>query len=148
MPSSPVVNPAAEALLLPLRVGPFKQSRWTVGLLQIAGYTVGYYGGGADRYTSLGLDDDGFAYIPLYAGRAPLTHVVVGCPVTANGHGAEALFIQVTHVDEDPQVWHVEVNNPTDTTITVTFHNGMKLPGFPAIVTAPVTIGAGEFVVL
>ena len=148
MPSSTVVNPAAEALLLPLRVGPFKQPRWTVGLLQLAGYTVGYYGSGANRYTSLGLDDDGFAYVPLYTGRAPLTHVVVGCPVTAKGRGAEALFIQVTHVDEDPQVWHVEVNNPTDTAITVTFHNGMELPGFPTIVTAPVTIGAGEFVVL
>jgi hypothetical protein len=77
-----------------------------------------------------------------------LTHVAVGCPVIAKGPGAEDLFIQVTHVDEDPQVWHVEVNNPTDTAITVTFHSGMELPGFPAIVTTPVTIVAGEFVVL
>jgi hypothetical protein len=147
-PSSTAANPAAEALLLPLRVGPFKQSRWTVGLLQLAGYTVGYYGSGANRYTSLGLDDEGFAYVPLYAGRAPLTHVVVGCPVTAKGAGAEDLFIQVTHVDENPQVWHVEVNNPTDQAITVTFHNDMKLPGFPAITTAPVTVVAGGIVVL
>lgn len=147
-PSSLAVNPAAEALLLPLRVGPFNQSRWTVGLLQLAGYTVGYYGSGANRYTSLGLDDEGFAYVPLYAGRAPLTHVEVGCPVIAKGTGAEDLFIQVTHVDENPQVWHVEINNPTDLPITVTLQSDMKLPGFIAITAEPVSIPAGGFVVL
>ena len=57
-------NPAGEALLLPLRVGPFNP-RWTVGLFQRAGYTQGYYGTGDDRWTTLGLDDDHFAYHPL-----------------------------------------------------------------------------------
>jgi hypothetical protein len=94
------------------------------------------------------LDDDGFAYVPLYAGRAPLTHVAVGCPVTAKGAGAEDLFIQVTHVDENPQVWHVEINNPMELAITVTLHSEMKLPGFVAITAEPVTVPAGGFVVL
>jgi len=140
-------NPVAEALLLPLRVGPFNP-RWTVGLFQLAGYTVGYYGTGVKRYTSLGLDDAGFAYIPLYAARAPLTHVAVGCPVTATGAGAEALFVQVTHVDENPQIWHVEINNPTEQAVTATFHASMALPGFAEINSEPVTIKAGGLIVL
>ena len=146
-PTSNASNPAGAGLLIPTRVGPFNP-RWTVGLYQLAGYTLGYYGGGEQRYSTLGLDDAGFAYVPLYAGRAPLTHVVAGCPVTASGAGAEELFIQVTHVDESPQVWHVEINNPTDKALTVTFHASMDLPGMAAPSTSPVTIAPGGLVVL
>ena len=139
---SPASNPTGEALLLPLRVGPFPP-RWTVGLFQAAGYTAGHYGNGTDRYTTLGLDGDGFAHVPLYAARAPLTHVRVGCPVTATGAGAESLFIQVVHVDDSPQTWHVEINNPLERAVTVHVSSGLGLPGFPAVGASDVRIEAG-----
>lgn len=147
---SPLVNPAAKALMLPLRVGPFNP-RWSVGLFQLAGYTIGYYGNGTQRYTSLGLDGDGFAYVPLYAARVPLTHVVVGCPVIAKGAGAGELFIQVTHVDEDPQLWHVEINNPATVPVTVTVSRSMDLPGLRNLLDdqpVVVTVAAGGILVL
>ena len=146
-PTSNASNPASTGLLIPTRVGPFN-ARWTVGLYQLAGYTLGYYGGGEKRYSTLGLDDAGFAYVPIYAGRAPLTHVVAGCPVTAIGQGSEELFIQVTHVDENPQIWHVEINNPTVKVVTASFQASMNLPGMIAPSASPVTIAPGGFVVL
>jgi hypothetical protein len=146
---APALNPAAEGLMLPLRVGPFNP-RWTVGLFQLEGFVIGYYGVGSQRYTSLGLDGQGFAYAPLYAARAPLTHVLVGCPVVATGLGAENLFIQVTHVDEKPQVWHVEIQNPMMDAVTVTVNRTMALPGLSNLLKGErrVTIDAGGFVVL
>ena len=114
-----------------------------MGLFRGAGYTAGHYGNGTDRYTTLGLDGDGFAHVPLYAARAPLTHVRVGCPVTATGAGAESLFIQVAHVDDSPQTWHVEINNPLERAVTVHISSGLGLPGFPAVGASDVRIEAG-----
>ena len=103
-------------MMLPLRVGGLNP-RWSAGLWQkygFAGSREAIYGNGTDRYTALGVDEAGWAYIPLYVGEAA-TRVVVGHPVVADGDDAEQLFIQTTHVDS--RTWHVHVNNPTNATI-------------------------------
>ena len=122
------LTPAKEGLLLPLMAGPFC-SRWTVGLWQHAGYTLdsALYNATDRRYTSLGLDDDGYAYAPLYTGRADTTHVSVGHPVTLSGAEAEAVFVQVTRVTET--AWYVELNNPLEREVRVGVRVSLPLPG-------------------
>ena len=109
----------------------------------------GLYGGGADRWSTLGLDDDGFAYLPVYPSRAEHTAAAVGCPVTMTGAGAESLFLQVTHVSEKPQTWHVSVNNPSlSATVTVRVADaGMGLAGLQ-LEGQTVTVPPGGMVVL
>ena len=140
-------SPVGKALLLPARMGPYNP-RWTVGLWQRSGYVKGYYGSGTDRYTQLGVDDDGLVYVPLYPARIDgATRVQVGSPVTASGAGAEELFINVIHVDESPHIWHVEVNNPSASSVSVTLNQSMALPGFTLSV-RELTLGAGAVKVL
>ena len=143
-----IVFPKPEAktnLTLPLRVQGFNH-RWSVGLYQKEGYVKGDYGTGKDRYRPLGLDVYGNAYVPIYVDYAEKTHVVVGHPVTADQDGKE-LFIQVTHVNENPQHWHVSVNNPTDKPITTTLQKTMEFPGFDFL-TQKVTVPAGGYIML
>jgi hypothetical protein len=132
-------------LILPLRVQGLNP-RWSVGLYQKDGYVKGDYGTGNNRYRALGLDVYGNAYIPIYVDYAEKTHVVVGHPVIADQDGKE-LFIQVTHVNENPQRWHVSVNNPTDKPITTTLQKTMALPGFD-FPTQKVTVPAGGYIVV
>jgi len=89
----------------------------------------GEYGSGENRYRPLGIDLAGNAYIPLYVSWAEVTEIVAGHPVIAGPEGRE-LFIQVTHVNRDPHLWHVSVNNPTDRHISTTLRKTMNLPGF------------------
>jgi len=104
-------------------------------------------------YTALGLDDFGEAHVPLFVGRADRTHVVVGHPVIAQAldGSSEGVFnslrIQVTHVNESPQVWHVAVNNPTDEAVSAVLSQNMALPGlrFP---TQHLVLAPGEYRVL
>jgi len=121
-------------------------SRWSVGLFQIEGYSKGFYGPGSNRYRPAGLDFDGAAYVPLYVDWADRTHVVLGHPVVADARGSD-LFIQVTHISDQPERWHVAVNNPTDQTIKTTLHQAMDLPGlvFPDI---QLTLNPGEYQVI
>ena len=104
-------------------------------------------------YTALGLDDYGEAHVPLYVGRADRTHVVVGHPVIAQAidgsdEGAfNSLRIQVTHVNESPQVWHVAVNNPTEETIEAVLSQNMDLPGLH-LATQRLVLAPGEYRVL
>jgi hypothetical protein len=128
-------------LTLPLRVGGMGP-RWSVWLWQKRGYEKGDYGNGVDRYTPLGVDDFGNAYVPAHTNWAGLTHLAAGHPVVADAGGAE-LFIQVTPFPriaegekgvraargEAPVRWHVSVNNPTDQVITTTLRRAMELPG-------------------
>lgn len=71
----------AAALMLPVRLGGLNR-RWSVGLLQLCGYCVGYYGGCVYRYRSLGVDDHNRSHIPVYPGRANVTHMIMGHPVS------------------------------------------------------------------
>jgi hypothetical protein len=80
------------------------------------------------RYTTLGLDDDGYAYVPLYTGHANLTHARVGHPVILAGPGTEDVHVQVTHVREAPQLWHVELHNAGDRAVIVAPATSMGLP--------------------
>ena len=141
-------NVTGPSLMVPLRFGPFNRNH-SVGVWQTAGYTKGLYGGGADRWSTLGLDDDGFAYLPVYPSRAEHTAAAVGCPVTMTGAGAESLFLQVTHVSEKPQTWHVSVNNPSlSATVTVRVADaGMELAGL-RLESQTVTVPPGGMAVL
>jgi hypothetical protein len=128
-------------LTLPVRVAGMN-ARWSVWLWQKKGYEKGDYGNGIDRYTPLGVDDFGNAYVPAHTTWAGLTHLAAGHPVVADAGGAE-LFIQVTALPriaegekgvraargEQPVRWHVSVNNPTDRVIKTTLRRAMELPG-------------------
>ncbi|HGJ67192.1 TPA: hypothetical protein ENS27_17665 [bacterium] len=132
-------------LTLPVRVQKLNP-RWSVGLFQKEGYVKGDYGIGKDRYRPLGLDIYGNAYIPVYIDYAEKTHLVIGQPVIADDNGNE-LFIQVTHINENPQRWHVSVNNPTDKPIKTTLKKTMELPGFD-FATQEISIPAGGYIVI
>ena len=114
-------------LTLPCRVQGLNP-RWSAGLFQKQGYTKGDYGTGENRYRSLGMDWAGNAYIPLYVDYANVTHILAGHPVIAGPEGRE-LFIQVTKVGENPDKWHVSVNNPTDHPVKTKLQKTLDLPG-------------------
>ena len=132
-------------LTLPLRINGLNR-RWSAGLFQKAGYVKGDYGSGANRYRPLGVDRWGCAYVPLYVDMVPKTQVLAGHPVVADQRARE-LFIQVTHLFEKPQQWHVSVNNPTDRPIETELHKTMELPGF-VFKKRSVTLQPGEYRVL
>lgn len=132
-------------LTLPVRVQGLN-SRWSIGLFQKEGYVKGDYGIGKDRYRSLGFDAYGNVYVPVYADYAEKTDLVIGHPVVADNDGNE-LFIQVTHVNENPQQWHISVNNPTDKPITTTLSKAMELPGFQ-FTAQKITVPAGGYIVI
>eukprot|EP01052_Picozoa_sp_SAG31_P021494 SAG31_NODE_1665_length_7585_cov_6.666711_5_plen_454_part_00 len=118
--------------MLPLRFAS-NNTKWSVGLWQRAGYTLGNYGNGTDRWTALGLDADGHAYVPLYIGLASVD-VVFGHPVTSDN---EDIFIQVTRADTITplrlnsqatcEVWHVAINNPTQLNVTTILKKAMPI---------------------
>jgi hypothetical protein len=141
-----VPKPAEKTdMTLPLRVTGLNR-RWTAGLFQKKGYVKGDYGTGDNRFRELGLDVYGNAYVPLYVDKAAETHMVAGHPVVADAAGKD-LFIQVTHVYEGPDQWHVSVNNPTDKPIKTTLHKAMDLPGLE-FRDKMLTVKPGEYVVL
>lgn len=130
---------------LPLRVNGLNR-RWSAGLFQKQGYVKGDYGTGANRYRPLGVDQFGFAFVPMYVGLADLTHMVAGHPVIADERGKD-LFIQVTHLYEEPHQWHVSVNNPTDKPVKTKLRKAMDLPGF-IFHEVEVTVQPGEYRVI
>jgi hypothetical protein len=134
-----------EKFTLPLRIRNLNP-RWSAGLFQKTGYVKGDYGTGENRYRPLGLDLAGNAYVPLYVSWAEKTHIVAGHPVVAGAEGKD-LFIQVTHINDNPQKWHVSVNNPTDQSVTTTLRKAMDLPGL-AFESQKVTVPAGGYVVV
>ena len=85
-------------------------------------------GPGINRYRPVGLDFDGTAYVPVYVDWADRTHMVVGHPIAADESGRE-VFIQVTHISDNPDQWHIAVNNPTDRRIKTRLRQAMDLPG-------------------
>jgi hypothetical protein len=124
------------ALILPLRLGGLNR-RWSVGVLQLSGYCVGHYGVCGYRYRSLGVDDHNRIHVPVYPGRANVTHLLMGHPVIAVGDPkAQRLFIQVTAIGSSSAAdtnlvnvstvsgsmrWHVSIQNPESHPITARF---------------------------
>ena len=140
--------------ILPLRFA-VQSPLWTVGLWQHAGWTIGHYGGGANRWTALGVSTDGYAHAPLYTGLAA-TNVSIGHPVTTN---SPVLVIQVTCVKTTSSttataksvangiVWHVSVNNPTNATVVASLFKALPIPGLN-VPDSQVTVNAGDWLVL
>jgi len=114
--------------------------RWSAGLFLKKGYVTGHYGKGEDRYRPLGIDPHGQVYFPVSPDLAPMHDYIAGHPVTAEGDGAQELFIQVTQISGgtfmkdrktiQPFHWHVSANNPSNKEIAVTLTKNMDFPGF------------------
>jgi hypothetical protein len=120
--------------------------RWSAGLWMRKGYEKGDYGNGENRYTPMGIDAFGNGYVPVNVSWADQTWLVAGHPVIADAAGRD-LFIQTTHIGENPQRWHVSVNNPTDKPITSRLRQAMPLPGL-AFGKRTVRLAPGEYRVL
>jgi hypothetical protein len=138
-PSPPI------ALTIPARVSGLNP-RWSAGLYQVAGHTLGNYTNGKNVYTTLGFDMEGYVHAALYPDQVPETHVVIGHPVTCS-RPELILEVMPRTNPEGGYRWQVAVNNPTDEPVTATFRAGMELPGLDF---APQehTIPAGGYVKL
>ncbi|MDB4987558.1 MAG: hypothetical protein JWN04_2736, partial [Myxococcaceae bacterium] len=112
---------------LPLRITELNP-RWSAGVLQKAGFSAGYYGGGSDRYRALAVTRAGTAIVPMHVERAAV-HLLAGHPVVAGPEGRD-LFIQVTCLGGHPMRWHVSINNPTQRAISTHLSQALELPGF------------------
>jgi len=137
------------ALNLPVRVNGLNR-RWSALLYQRRGYAgYGYYGGGDHRLRTLGIDEAGRAYFPMYIEQAE-TDVLAGHPVVADDAGRE-LFIQTTVLSraegQAPRRWYVAVNNPTASPITTTIRQAMDLPGL-SVPEQQITVEPGGYRVL
>jgi hypothetical protein len=135
--------------VLGLRLAGGLNPRWTACLLQKEGWVfdpLSLYGPMKDRYTELGIDADNTTVIPLYVGRAELTHVIAGHPIVASGgDDITNLFIQVTHVSQG--VWHVSVHNSGSSKVTATLSKMMELPGLQ-FDTQLISVQAGSTAIL
>ncbi len=100
---------------------------WTVGQLQITGYSPGFYSNGNNVYRNLATDDRDMVHLAVYTKGVPKSHSVVGHPVQCD---AKDMIIEVTQLNDKPERWHVAVNNPTDKPIKTTLRKCMDLPGF------------------
>ena len=140
-------HPAID-MMLPLHVSGLRH-RWSAGMWQHTGYSMGHYSNGSDVYTGLGLDDFNSSFVPLYVGRAPRHHVTIGHPVIAIGQDAEELVIQVTRINASVAKapwpgWHVSVNNPLeDREINVQLRSSM--PDLIPLHERKLSLSAGEF---
>ncbi|MCG2658886.1 MAG: hypothetical protein L6437_01390, partial [Kiritimatiellae bacterium] len=70
---------------------------------------------------------DSVGYVRLDPEYADVTHVSVGHPVVA---GDPCVFVNFVQLTEDPNTYHVSINNPTDEPLTVKIRRAMDLPGF------------------
>ncbi|MCM8768184.1 MAG: hypothetical protein NC911_00640 [Candidatus Omnitrophica bacterium] len=133
-------------LTLPLMIKHLNK-KWSAVLWQKKGYCKGDYGKGENRIRDLGVDAYGNSYIPLYVDYSEETHVIAGHPVIAQTKKGEELFIQVTHVSEDPHKWHISVNNPTDKTVKTKIKKVIDLPGMK-FTEKEVVLNPGSYIVL
>jgi hypothetical protein len=89
---------------------------------------------------SCSINDTGYVAVELpQRGDDPLQWLA-GHPVTASDR---RVFVTVTALSWNPYTYRVEVNNPTDETLTVTFKPGLPLPNF-AFTEQKVTLAPGE----
>ncbi|HAI11791.1 MAG TPA: hypothetical protein DCM28_08800 [Phycisphaerales bacterium] len=125
--------------------------RYSTILWQKTGFVgEGRYGDATNRFRSLGVDQDGYAYFPLYSNQAPSHHWVIGQPIVADTNGQD-LFINVVCLKDaqgsELPCWHVSINNPTDLPITTLISQTMTLPGLNWTDTT-LTIAAGQSITL
>jgi len=141
-------------LTLPVRCSGMNR-RWSAGLWLKAGYVLGNYGRGENRYRPLSIDSGGRLYFPVPVDLAEKHHVVAGHPVVADKAGKD-LFIQVTQTrggtfgsggKPTAHQWHVSVNNPLSRPVTTTLRQNMDLPNL-SVGTRKVTLKPGEYRVL
>lgn len=135
---------------LPIRVSGLNP-RWSAILWQKDGYIgAGRYGKAQNRFRSLGVDFDGHVYFPVYSGQAALTQMVAGQPVVADAAGKD-IFIEVVCLKDaegqNPPLWHVSVNNPTDKPVNAKLSKTMALPGL-AWDGENVLLATGEYKIL
>jgi hypothetical protein len=128
---------------LPFRFTGFNP-KWTVGQLQVTGYSPGFYTNGSNVYRQIALDDVDLGYLSVYPDYAGSTHNIVGHPVQCDNRD---LIIEVTQLSTKPLQYYVGVNNPGDQAITTTLKKTMDLPGFEFADT-PVTVPAGGYLVV
>jgi len=117
---------------------------WTVGQLQVEGYSQRFYTGGRNVWRQLGPDDRGLVHLAVYPDHARRSHHLVGHPVQCD---AADLIIQVTKLSDKPVQYHVAVNNPTDKPIHTTLRRCMDLPGF-TFPDTPLDVPAGAYIVV
>ncbi len=128
---------------LPFRFTGFNPN-WTVGQLQVQGYSPGFYTDGRNVYRQIALDDRNQGFLSVYPDHAPRTVNLVGHPVQCDNPD---LIIEVTQMSVKPLSYHVAVNNPTDAPIKATLKKTMDLPGFEFPDT-PVEVAAGGYLVV
>lgn len=133
-------------LTLPLMVKNLNR-KWSAILWQKKGYCKGDYGKGENRFREVGIDIYGNIYIPLYVDYSDITNIVAGHPVIAETDQGKELFIQVTHVSENPDKWHISVNNPTDKIIKTKIKKVIQLPGMK-FEEKELILKPGEYIVL
>lgn len=133
-------------LTLPLMIKNLNP-RWSSILWLKEGYVKGDYGEGKDRFRELGIDFYGNSYIPVYVDYSDITSFAAGHPVIAEGEMSEELFIQVTHVKDSPDEWHISVNNPTDKVINATIKRVIDLPGMK-FKERKISLKPGEYVII
>ncbi len=131
---------------LPFRVSGFNP-RWSAIIWQKDGYVgAGRYGKPQNRFRNLAPDFDGRVYFPVPSGQAALHHLVVGHPVVADPSGKD-FFIEVVCLKDaegqNPPLWHVSVNNPTDARVTASLTRAMDLPGLDWT-SESITLSPGE----
>lgn len=135
-------NPGFEFRLpLGLRFMGFNPN-WTVGELQITGYSPGYYTDGSNVYRNLGPDDKGIVYLSIYPDLAPKTHCIIGHPVQCDNPD---LIIEFTQLNRGK--YHIAVNNPTDKPIETALKKSMDLPGFE-FANTNITVAAGGYIIV
>ncbi|MBI2298733.1 MAG: hypothetical protein HYU66_07255 [Armatimonadetes bacterium] len=117
---------------------------WTVGQLQLTGYSPGFYGNGTNVWRNLGTDDRDMAYLAVYTKGVPSSHSIVGHPVVCD---TQELVIEVTHLSDKPQRWHIAVNNPADRPLKTVLRKNLDLPGL-GFADTPVELPAGAYQVV
>jgi hypothetical protein len=100
---------------------------WTVGEVQISGYSPGFYTQGRNVYRNLAADDRGWVHLAVFPDYAPTTQIVVGHPIQCDN---KDLIIEFAQLSREPLAFRVAVNNPTDKPIGTTLRQSMAVPGF------------------
>eukprot|EP01051_Picozoa_sp_SAG22_P004320 SAG22_NODE_229_length_14598_cov_13.257052_1_plen_1357_part_00 len=144
-------HPTDTEMSLPVRVCGWNP-RWSGGLVQYKGYQLlgdaANTGGLGYQYTAVGVDNLGFAHAPLYSGLGA-TNVSIGHLVIAD---QPELFIATTLVNSNrtgavqrSRVWHVSINNPTNTSMTTLLTTTLStLPGLHVDL-GPHRLASGEW---
>jgi hypothetical protein len=84
------------------------------------------YDHGLGKARPIGTTYDGVGYIRLDPEYADVTHVAVGHPIVVSD---PRVFVNFVQTEENPNAYHLLLNNPTDETLQVKVRQTMNLPG-------------------